>query len=274
MIPELTILIPTRNRPDQLTTCLNSIRDHFGSGQRIIIGDNGETAPTENVLKLFPELNVTHLHNPQGTEYLGNLKILIAANSTEWLCLMHDDDFFNANAGDVLRPLLANSEIDFIFSDSWFCSNEGERDEEKTDEFFKHYRRNELLEGLQRQPGRLAAEQRIALDGFFMRSELAKMVSIDATGPVAYDMKWLIETADQSRGLYYVAERLFTYRLSTEGLTALGEPIQDMWNFLKVMLETRSEIPATKYALWRLRIRSLHGLCGAYYRRIKPKVTA
>lgn len=271
MISNLTFLVPTRNRPDQLGVCLESIKTGFGEGQRVIIGDNGEVYATTRVISRFPDLDIEHLQNPEGTGYIGNLNILFAAKRTDWFCVIHDDDFFNKEAGEVVGPIIADPDVDFIFTDHWFCDNEGNIDTGKTAGFHRHYGRDMLFAGLQKDPGALAAGQSIALDGFFMRASLAAKVPLGTAQSVAMDMKWLIETMDCAEGVWYSPERIFTYRLSEEGLTATGDPLKESRNFWEAMRATHSDNPATRRALAKLRRRALISVCRSKLSRLFKK---
>jgi glycosyltransferase involved in cell wall biosynthesis len=253
----LTILVPTRNRPDDLACCLRSIRTGFGPGQKVVIGDNGDHSVTEELLKAFTDLFITHLKNPPGNTYVGNLLVLLTSASTDWLAIMHDDDFFNGEVLPILQPVLADPETDFIFSDHWFSDSKGNIDPQKTEEMYHYYGRNTLKPGVQKNPGYLAAKQKIALDGFYIRRDLATKIPMDPSQPIATDMKWLIETCSESRKTVYLAERLFTYRMSLLSLTSTTDHLKGAHDFWITMCNTRSKDPATMWTIHKLRFKSL-----------------
>jgi glycosyltransferase involved in cell wall biosynthesis len=230
-----SILIPTRNRPAQLEHCLASILRSFGNGQKIIIGDNGDPVITEQVLEKFRMLEVTHLRNPPGSTYVQNLELLFRACESPWASVMHDDDFFNPGCDEAISRACLEPETDFVFTDHWICDSAGRVDVETTERFFEQYGRKTIKPGVQNNGGALAIQLSIALDGFFIRTDLARSVPFDTSQPVATDLKWLIEVCDRAKRIVYLPDRIFTYRLSPDGLTATGDTLKgsiDMWRTL------------------------------------------
>lgn len=226
MIPELTILLPTRNRPEDLKVCLESILVGFGPGQKVILGDNGEASVTTSVIADYRSLDIQHLINPSGSTYVRNLDTLFRSCQTCWVTVIHDDDFFSPEVGSVIAPLLKDPLTDFIFSDHWVCTADGTVNLGLSERYSKYYRRDKLNAGVQANAGLLAVNQYIALDGFFIRRDLAVSRCFDLSYAVASDVKWLIEVCDRSKNSIFLKNRLFAYRLSAVGLTSSSEPIR------------------------------------------------
>jgi glycosyltransferase involved in cell wall biosynthesis len=251
-----SILIPTRNRPSQLEYCLTSILTCFGKGQKVIIGDNGNPLITEQVLKKFVMLDITHLRNPPGSTYVQNLDLLFRACESPWASVMHDDDFFNPGFHEAISRACLEPETDFVFADHWICDPLGRVDVETTERFCKRYGRKNIKPGVQDNGGALAIQLSIALDGFFIRTDLARSVPLDTSQPVATDLKWLIEVCDRAKRIIYLPDRIFTYRLSPDGLTATGDTLKgaiDMWRTLSSTQVGNSE---SRRALGKARVSS------------------
>lgn len=257
LIPELTILIPTRNRPNDLRVCLESVIKGFGHGQKVVIGDNGDATITAEVVRDFPGLIIQHILNPPGSTYVQNLDKLFRSCQTEWLSVIHDDDFFEPTVGMAIRPLLQDPLTDFIFSDHWVSQSDGTIDVDSSEQFSKQYGRNQLNEGIQPHAGLLAINQRIALDGFFIKKTLACSRELDLSQAIASDLKWLVEVCDRSLKTIYLQQRIFTYRLSAISLTSTANPIETAFNSWRTMRRTEVVRSETLLALKQIQRRSL-----------------
>jgi hypothetical protein len=102
----LTVIIPTRDRPDMLDLCLRSIFDRQKVLPNVIVSDNSvsDCAATQSLRDRYAfsyvrqsgKLNMIDHHN-------GCLKLV----STPWALLLHDDDELYPNILEKLEPLLA-----------------------------------------------------------------------------------------------------------------------------------------------------------------------
>lgn len=232
----LTVLVPTRNRPDYLRCCLESILDAFGPGQFVVVGDNGDHEVTEPVIAELPDLRITHIKNPPGGTYIKNIQSLIDHCQSEWLSILHDDDYFSPGASQVIEPFIADPAVDFIFADHWVCDHDGIIDEHGSEENSRHYGRDTLLEGPQSDLGLLAVNRSICLDGFYVRTSLARSFRLDVSSPIYSDSRWLIEVCDHARLGVYLPQRLHTYRASLVSLTNSTPPLSahlDQWRSLQ-----------------------------------------
>ena len=233
----LTILIPTRNRPELLSFALRSVLVAFGPGTQVIIGDNGNAEVTRAMLEKeqFLALAIVHHANPMGSSYSDNLQMLIDACQSIWLCVLHDDDFFVGSAQDHVFGKLADPAISFVFSDHWMARNDGSLDEKMTARNSTFYGRSRLGMGKVENLGELAVRNSICLDGFFMRTDLSRQRRLDLALPVFAQNKWMIEICDSCAGGYFLPDRLFAYRATTGSLTGQG---MDTREILEAMMRT------------------------------------
>jgi glycosyltransferase involved in cell wall biosynthesis len=221
----LTVCIPTRNRSRYLREALVSAFEALGPGLRVVIGDNGDPAPTRALLEslrpVYPAARVSHLLNAEGTTYVQNLQRIVDAVDTEWLVVLHDDDFFVGSPPGRFWEAIARDDCDFIFSDHWVAHADGKIQTEATEANMVHYGRDRLRTGPVLNPALLAVNQAVCLDGFFVRRGLAQAVRFDLRYPVFSDSKWLFLVAERAAGRsYYFQDRWFAYRLSPESLTS------------------------------------------------------
>jgi glycosyltransferase involved in cell wall biosynthesis len=227
MLNILTICIPTRDRPEMLAEAIKSALRVFGPSIEILIGDNGDEILTAKLLKNleaeYPEAVFRHIKNPTGSTYVYNLQTLIDNVQTPWLSIMHDDDLYDEISIGLLENLFSDKTISFIFSDHWVMSADGTRLYNETEDSSRNYGRLVLKEGKIAHLGELAVNQVIGLDGFYVRSVLAKSSRFNLKFKVFGDSQWLISLASKADAAgYYIKKRTFSYRLNPSSLTSVG----------------------------------------------------
>ena len=269
----LTILIPTRNRELLLIETLTSVRLAFGSGQRVIIGDNGNPTITKRVLSSFQDLQVVHLENAKGSSYVQNLDILVRSCVTEWLSILHDDDIYLAEAGEILESIIhTRPEVDFIFSAHPIIDESGEVNEEKTAEYSKSYQRDDIPEGVTDQTTYYAARMSIALDGFFVKTALAQSVYFDTSLLVYDDNRWLLDVCQRSSIGYYTRRPLFAYRVCQTSLTTETSTSDTQLKFrielYKALSRAKITCPKGKKILRKRKRRIMRSIIAAWVRKI------
>ena len=88
----LSVIIPTRNRPEELYNCLKSISSQTHLPQEVIVVDSSEDKIKEEVQKVtshFPSLNIRYLHTSPGLPHQKNVGV---RNSHGEIVLFLDDD--------------------------------------------------------------------------------------------------------------------------------------------------------------------------------------
>jgi glycosyltransferase involved in cell wall biosynthesis len=234
----LTVLITTYNRPKDLREALRSVMSSFGANTPVVIGDNGDSGLTRALLREpeFADQPWRHIINPPGSNYLDNLKALIAECKTDWLTLLHDDDFFVGNVRSHVEMHLKDESLDFIFSDHYVANAHGVLLEMESESLSRHYRRAELADGFVSNLPLMVAEQRVGHDGFFVRTSVAWQAGINLGSRLYLDGLWLFRMALLARNALFIKKRLFAYRLSLQGATVDGLDQNEMLHHLILML--------------------------------------
>ena len=227
MFELLSICIPTRNRAEMLNAAIRSALRVFGPRVQFIIGDNGDAMHTAALLKNlvgeYPEAIFKHIQNPVGATYVYILQTLVDNVQTPWMSIMHDDDLYDDISVDVLKQLFGDETISFVFSDHWVISANAERLLNETENASHFYGRTLLREGKIEHLGEVAANGSICLDGFYVRSNLAKFFRFNQTLKIFGDSQWLISLASKADVAgYYINKRTFSYRLNPNSTTSLG----------------------------------------------------
>lgn len=246
-MPLLSVLIPTYNRQKYLQAALTSLI-YLGNDLEVIVGINGGLEPAKLAIESVRlSVPIIHFQNPPGSTGAYNLEVLISRASGKWLTILHDDDFFSPEAA-LIPALLAESETDdFIFSDHWIANSEGIILNDKSFEASQKYGRSKLSRGHVENLQTLAVGQTICLDGYFIKTSLARKCEI--VPEVLYvDTLMMAQIAYLSSSSFYIPDRLFCYRVHGASDTSIG--IQQDY-LLKALLFSRKYVnnEAAKVAL-------------------------
>jgi glycosyltransferase involved in cell wall biosynthesis len=109
----ISVVVPTRDRPELLREALQSIRalERDGVSFEIIVGDNGTSADTRLVAKAF---NAVYLHTATaGSAAARNLAMRAA--TAEYIAFLDDDDIWTSNhIHGHLKLFATNPDIDMV----------------------------------------------------------------------------------------------------------------------------------------------------------------
>jgi hypothetical protein len=95
-IPDLTVFITTRDRPDCLRTALRSVRLQTGRSRirEVFISDNG-AEKISAVLKEFQDLPIRYVEAPYDTDFCTHMRLALPQINTPLLAMLHDDDWWH-----------------------------------------------------------------------------------------------------------------------------------------------------------------------------------
>jgi glycosyltransferase involved in cell wall biosynthesis len=109
----VSVVVPTRDRPELLREALESIRalERDGVSFEIIVGDNGTSKETRQIVEAF---KAVYLHtSKQGSAAARN--IAMRAATADYLAFLDDDDLWTSNhIHEHLKLLVANPDIDMV----------------------------------------------------------------------------------------------------------------------------------------------------------------
>lgn len=111
MLPPITIIIKTFERPKAVIRLLTSIRKK-GLKYPVIIADDSKISGEAAVKKLFPDLNITYINLPFDSGLSAGRNTLVNAVKTEYFVLC-DDDFVFEERTDIKRGLECLKQNDF-----------------------------------------------------------------------------------------------------------------------------------------------------------------
>jgi glycosyltransferase involved in cell wall biosynthesis len=126
MISELlTIVIPTRNRPDLLELCLRSVFDCQEAVPSVIVSDNS-TSDLDAVQTLRERYGFSYIRQSGKLSMIDHHNACLKLVSRPWVLLLHDDDELYPNILTNLEPLLAEcSDAGVVVGGIQFINQDG-----------------------------------------------------------------------------------------------------------------------------------------------------
>jgi GT2 family glycosyltransferase len=113
-LTDVSILIKTLERPQQLINQLHSIRKYKFNGP-IIIADDSRQSYKEQILQLFPDLNITYVNLPFDTGTAEGRNVMLQYTKTPLFVLCDDDFIFEPRTRiPLMRKLLTENNLDLL----------------------------------------------------------------------------------------------------------------------------------------------------------------
>jgi Glycosyl transferase family 2 len=114
--PLISVVIPTRDRPDTLRSCLAALAHHKSNRIEIVVQDNFSAAETQKVVlaaqKKDPRIN--YVRAPFATSQRHNFELGLAAATGEYMTIIGDDDGFCLGSLDWLVEHLSIHSADAV----------------------------------------------------------------------------------------------------------------------------------------------------------------
>ena len=111
---DVTLLIKTLERPEQLINLLYSIRKYKFNGP-IIIADDSKVPYKDRMLSLFPDLNITYINLPFDTGTAEGRNKMLEQTNTSLFVLCDDDFIFEPRTRiPMMRKMLLENNIDLL----------------------------------------------------------------------------------------------------------------------------------------------------------------
>jgi len=113
-LTDVSILIKTLERPEQLINQLYSIKKYKFNGP-IIIADDSKIPYKEKILSIFPDLNITYINLPFDTGTAEGRNKMLELTHTTLFVLCDDDFIFEPRTRiPVMRKLLLENNLDIL----------------------------------------------------------------------------------------------------------------------------------------------------------------
>lgn len=113
-LSDVSILIKTLERPQQLIHLLYSIQKYKFKGP-IIIADDSKFPYKDRILSLFPHLNITYINLPFDTGTAEGRNIMLEQTQTDFFVLCDDDFIFEPRTRiPLMRKMLLENHLDIL----------------------------------------------------------------------------------------------------------------------------------------------------------------
>lgn len=175
----ISVLIPTYQRPDLIIECLKSCVAQSYSPSEIVIGDDSHDDLTHQAVMSFAKNVAIPIYYHKNQPHLGqgeNNHSLIHRACGEFICLIHDDDYLHKNALEILHETMQKYASEVAFGKQFYLNHNDDVDEELSDKLSKVFRRCAPYEGLQKDFLQSAILQQFPNNGFLIRASIAKAV--------------------------------------------------------------------------------------------------
>lgn len=230
---KVTIIIPTYNRPEHLEICLKSCLNQTIHPSKILIGDDSKDNRTETVVKRMKKntnIPINYYHNSTSLGQRENIFRMISLVDTELICLIHDDDFLDSKAIELLLPPFEDPEVIITYGKQKIVDENGKINDEQTTALNKRFSRISELQGVQDDILIAALRQQIPNNGYLVKTEAAidtTRVSHEEFG-TACDFGFSMRLAELNLGKKAVFQDVFTaYYRVTETSIQRNNPLNE-----------------------------------------------
>jgi Glycosyl transferase family 2 len=115
-VPLISVVIPTRDRPDTLAVCLRAMRHHKSSQIEIVVQDNSTSPETRDVVTAaaVTDPRIRYLQAPYPTSQRHNFELGLAAARGAYMSIIGDDDGYTIGSLDWLVEQLTRTPVDAV----------------------------------------------------------------------------------------------------------------------------------------------------------------
>jgi glycosyltransferase involved in cell wall biosynthesis len=114
--PVISVVIPTRDRPETLKSCLAALKHHVSNRIEIVVHDNCSAPETRDVVMAAQKLDprIRYFRAPFSTSQRHNFELGLAAATGDYMTIIGDDDGFCLGSLDWLAKHLVKEPADAV----------------------------------------------------------------------------------------------------------------------------------------------------------------
>ena len=212
----VSIVVPTRNRPDELADALDRVARQLHPELELVLVRDGGSALGERAIERlgrleFPAIVLEHEDPPHGLAASRNRGI--EATRGDAIAFLDDDDLWEpGHVGRLAAALDRDPELDVVYSDAWILDEAGGQRRTLARDFDPAvFGQDSFIP-----PSAMAARRR-AFDrfGFF-----------DAEIPYSEDWDWLMRVVTGGGRIARVPGASVTIRIHAGGMSQLHDPVR------------------------------------------------
>jgi glycosyltransferase involved in cell wall biosynthesis len=213
--PLVSIAMPTYNRPEYLRRALESVVVQSYANLEILVGDNGNSNLTREIIESFNDPRITYIGREQNLGMALNVLSLLKQGRGTYFCVLADDDFWGEHfIAKLVRALEQNPNAGMAFSDYFVVDGHNEIQSTATEKSSHECGRDQLTAGLHA-PGFDVGliNRNVPLVASVFRRQSVNLERFLLETANTYDL-WLFYLAlENGGGAYFEKERLMYCRV-------------------------------------------------------------
>jgi glycosyltransferase involved in cell wall biosynthesis len=215
--PLVSVAMPTFNRPEYLRRALEGVVAQTHSNLEILVGDNGNSSVTREIVESFNDPRITYIGREQNLGMALNVLSLFKQGRGQYFCVLADDDFWGEEfIAKLVMALEQHPNIGMAFSDFYVVDGRDHVQPTTTEAVANEWGRDVLEPGLH-VPGFDVGliNRNIPLVASVFRRSAVNLENFLPETANTYDL-WLFYLAlEHGGGAYYAKERLMYCRVHT-----------------------------------------------------------
>ncbi|MEB4800909.1 glycosyltransferase family 2 protein [Acinetobacter soli] len=221
----ITIVIPTFNRLDLLKIALESCLNQTYLPFEIIIGDDSNNDETERWINGLNHqgIKIRYYHHKPSLKQADNVEFIIQKVQTDWMLLLHDDDYLLPDAlNDLFLTVSDINDLDVIFGKQYIINHSGEIDVKGSEKLNKFYRRTKQFELINLDPMEVALKQQLPSNSFLIKTDLAKTThyNFKEIAGDAIDFYFCLLLAIKNSKFIFIDKYISCYRITNNSISS------------------------------------------------------
>ena len=212
---KVSICIPTFNRPELLTDCLDSCVAQTHGNLEILVGDDSHDDCTRTLIqtRYAHDARILYRKNEPSLGQARNVASLFERATGDKILLIHDDDYLVLDGVEAMLDLWrTHPHLDAAFGNQYTIDSAGRIDRAISDRFNADYRRTLETEGMQTLPGRTGLIQMFPNNGWIANADLVKRVGYRHDVGTCCDFVFGAELCIEAKHVYYLHRYVSFYR--------------------------------------------------------------
>lgn len=212
---EVSICIPTCNRPELLELAIRSCLAQSYPNIHILIGDDSTDDRTQELMRVCyaRERRIHYMRNATPLGQGANVSFLFDRAAGDKILLLHDDDLLEPDGVETLLKLWDTvPDLEVAFGDQYVIDIHGRIDQSQSAQCNIDFFRTLDAQGLQSVPGRTGLVSMFPNNGWLANTDLVKAVGYRPQYGAGCDFVFGVELCLKAKKIYYIKRYVSSYR--------------------------------------------------------------
>ncbi|MEX3899785.1 glycosyltransferase family 2 protein [Paraburkholderia sp. BR10954] len=221
-IAQVSICVPTCNRPELLVECVDSCLAQSYPHVEIVIGDDSTDSRSRQLIlqRYRDEPRVRYEKHERPLGQARNVSSLFERARGDKILLIHDDDLLTSDAvGKLVSLWQRYPGLDAAFGAQYEADHDGAIDRAASERLNAAFRRTQANEGLQPLAGRTGLIQMFPNNGWTADARLVKRIGYDDRYGVCCDYVFGTELCLAAREVFYLHDYVSVYRKTATSIS-------------------------------------------------------